>query len=75
MNYYMKLWGICVFIITLIYIFILCVINKHNIKTFNDNEINRTILKSITPAYPPPLFNYTDSPNVLKKIIPINKIS
>ena len=75
MNYYIKLWGICVFVVTAIYLLCLCLIKKNNMGTFENNEVNRTLLKSMTPAYPPPLFNFNDSPNVLKKVIPVNKIS
>jgi hypothetical protein len=75
MNYYIKLWGGCFFIITVIYLLCLYLINTINKETFYSNGINNTLLKTITPAYPPPLINFSDSNNILKKVLPISKIS
>ena len=65
-NYLIKLWCASVFIITCIYFLILNILKSNSINSSHLNEMNRLYLKSITPAYPPPLFNFGDSPNVLK---------
>lgn len=72
---YIKIWASAIITITIIYLLLLFLINVNNVQSFEMNNINKTYLKSITPAYPPPMFNFNDSTNVLKTIIPINKIS
>jgi Na+-driven multidrug efflux pump len=74
-NKYIKIW-LCAFAaVTIIYLLLLFLIKNNNTESSEMNEIGKTYLKSVTPAYPPPMFNFTDSSNVLKKVIPIEKIS
>jgi Na+-driven multidrug efflux pump len=74
-NNYIKIW-LCAFTaITIIYLLLLFLIKNNNTESSEITEIGRTYLKSVTPAYPPPMFNFTDSTNVLKKVIPVDKIS
>jgi len=70
--YYVKIWGFAVFIITIIYFILLNIIKNDNIYTDNTNEINRMYIKSITPAYPPPLVNFNDGTNIFKKTISVD---
>jgi hypothetical protein len=58
-----KLWALIVFILTLFYIgytffFESCI----NIDPYDQNKLE--YLRNITPAYPPPLVNFMDPPNV-----------
>jgi hypothetical protein len=74
-NKYIKIWLICFLIITVVYFLCLFIMKDHNLSTYELNNINRTYLKSVTPAYPPPLFNFGDSPQVLQKVFPVDGLT
>ncbi len=72
--YYIKIWAVALIIVTFVYFLFLYFIKNHNTESFEINELSRLQLKTLTPAHPPPLFNFTDSPNVLRKFTPVNKL-
>ena len=55
--YYVKIWGLGILIITLLYL--ICVYYEYGffVPSFCD-ENKKKFLKTITPAYPPPLVNF-----------------
>lgn len=58
-----KLWVILIVILTFLYITFLCICSSSiNINSFDQNKLE--YLRSITPAYPPPLVSFMDPPNV-----------
>ncbi|ATZ80448.1 hypothetical protein BMW23_0394 [Bodo saltans virus] len=74
-NKYFLIWGYAIIAITVVYIFLLCFIKNNNTDSYEVTQMGKQYLKSITPAYPPPMFNYMDSADVLRKIIPVDRIS
>lgn len=62
-NYWLvKIWIIFLIIITFAYIFTYTISN-----TYIDIPSDLHTLRSETPAYPPPLANFMDPPNVFDK--------
>ena len=55
-----KLWTFVIIIITIVYIFIY-------LFWTDDYPYDPRFIRSMTPAYPPPLINFMDPPNVFSK--------
>jgi len=72
--YYIKIFTATIVVITVFYFIMLWVIEVRNRENIGYNEFTRSYLKGVTPAYPPPLINFTDSPYVLRKIIPVDQV-
>ena len=70
---YIKYGTFAVFVITLIYI--ICIYYEYGFFTpsFFDNN-KKEYLRSITHAYPPPLVNFMDPPNVFNQKYNIDEI-
>jgi len=67
------MWIVAFVVITIVYSLCLCYIRHQNSDSVTINDYGKTYLKSITPVAPP-MFNFTDSNNVLKKIVPVDKL-
>jgi hypothetical protein len=74
-NKYFLMWGYAIIAITVIYLLLLFCVNDSNTDSYEITNTGKQYLKSITPAYPPPMFNYMDSSNVLRKVIPMDRLS